>query len=228
MPCSIKICGVTNVADASMIAEAGADYLGVLVNVTRSPRSVTVEKAKKIFSSVKIPTVLLTFDLASEQVIDLAGSLSPFGVQLAGNETEEEIEKLKSTLSCEIWKTLHIAASNLKEVTVNDIVKKINSFTEAGVDRIVLDSAVIKGNTMQQGGTGRTFNWSLAREIKTQVKTSLFLAGGIKPDNVKDALLQVNPEGIDLSSGVEKSVGKKDKHLVKSLIANVKNAKVSL
>lgn len=228
MPCSIKICGVTNVADALMISEAGADYLGVLVNVACSPRSVTVEKAKKIFSSVKIPAILLTFDLESDQVIDLAGSLSPFGVQLAGNETEEEIREIKKTLSCEIWKTLHIPAANLKEVMVSDIVKKINSFTETGVDRIVLDSVVIKGNTMQQGGTGHTFDWSLAREIKAQVKTFLFLAGGIKPDNAKDALLQVNPEGIDLSSGVEKSVGKKDEHLVKSLIANVKNVKVSL
>ena len=206
-----------------MVSEAGADYLGVLVNVPGSPRSLTVEKSRAIFSLSKIPVILLTFDLKSDQMIELVRVLSPFGIQLAGNETEEEVRKLRNKLACEIWKSLHVPAAKVEKEKVHDIVAKINDFTEAGVDRIVLDSAVIKGTKMQKGGTGQTFDWSLAKEINAQVDSFLFLAGGIKPDNVKDALLQVKPDGIDLSSGVEKSIGKKDTQLVKSLIANVRN-----
>lgn len=222
MSCSIKICGITNVEDASMVSEAGANYLGVLVSVPNSPRSLTAEKARVIFSLSKIPVILLTFDLKSDQIIELVKTLSPFGVQLAGNETEEEVRELKKKITCEIWKSLHIPA-DVEKKRVHGIVAKINDFIEVGVDRIVLDSAVIKGTKMQKGGTGQTFDWSLAREINAQVEAFLFLAGGIKPDNVKEALLQVKPDGIDLSSGVEKSIGKKNPQLVKSLIAHVKN-----
>jgi len=228
MSCSIKICGITTIEDASMVSEAGADFLGVLVNVPRSPRSLTVEKARKIFSLSKIPVILLTFDLKADQVIKLVRALSPFGIQLAGNETEDEVGKLRKKLTCEIWKSLHIPAAEVEKEKVHDIVAKINYFIEAGIDRIVLDSAVIKGTKMQKGGTGQTFDWSLAKAISAQVEKFLFLAGGIKTDNVKDALLHVKPDGIDLSSGVEKSIGKKDPQLVKSLIATVRNVEFFL
>jgi len=228
MSCSIKICGITTIEDASMVSEAGADYLGVLVNVPRSPRSLTVEKARAIFSLSKIPVILLTFDLTSDQMIELVRALSPFAIQLAGSETEEEVRKLRKNLSCEIWKSLHIPAAEVEKEKVYDIVDKISDFTESGIDRVILDSAVIKGTKIQKGGTGQTFDWSLAKAINAQVENFFFLAGGITPDNVKDAIVQVKPDGIDLSSGVEKSIGKKDPQLVKSLIATVKNVEVSL
>ena len=227
MSCSIKICGITNCEDASMVSEAGADYLGVLINVSCSPRSLTVEKAKAIFSSSKIPAVLLTFDLRPDEVHDLVIELNPFGVQIAGDETEKDILELRKMLTCEIWKSIHIPAAEAKGIKANDIIDRISEFTKAGADRIVLDSAVGKGTKMQKGGTGQSFDWSLARDINARTDTFIFLAGGIKPDNVEDAIMQVNPAGIDLSSGVEKSVGKKDPDLVKSLIHNVKRLEIS-
>ena len=117
--------------------------------------------------------------------------------------------------------------AEVKVIKANDIVDRISEFTKAGADRIVLDSAVGKGTKMQKGGTGQPFDWSLARDMNAQADTFIFLAGGIKPDNVEDAIMQVNPAGIDLSSGVEKSVGKKDPDLVKSLIYNVKRLEIS-
>ena len=226
MSCSIKICGVTSLEDALMVSEAGADYLGVLVNVSLSPRSLTVKEAREIFNSITCPAVLLTFDLPPERVIEVGRELKPFAIQLAGDESEEDVLKIDTTLSCEIWKTLHITADK-KKVGVSAVVNKIKKFTAAGIDRIILDSAVMKGNTMQKGGTGKTFDWSLASEIKTQVKTFIFLAGGITPNNVKEAIVQVNPDGIDLSSGVESSPGKKDPQLVKTLFETVKKAEMS-
>ena len=227
MCCSIKICGVTTLEDALIVSEAGADYLGVLVNVSVSPRSLTVEEAREIFNSITCPAVLLTFDLPPEQVIEMGRELKPFAIQLAGNESEEDVLKIDTTLSCEIWKTLHIPAADEKKVGISAVINKIKKFTAAGIDRIILDSAVMKGSTMQKGGTGKTFDWSLASDIKTQVKTFIFLAGGITPNNVKEAIVQVNPDGIDLSSGVENSPGKKDPQLVKTLFETVKKAELS-
>ena len=205
-----------------MVQAVGADYLGVLVDVPGSPRSLTVEQAKAIVRSSSLPLILLTFDLNPKRVMAIADELFPFGIQLAGNENETDVSNLKSSLGCEIWKTLHIPAEGTSETDIRRALDLIKHFTEAGADRIVLDSSVKKGTVIQKGGTGRSFDWALARTIKDRSRTSLFLAGGIKPDNVCDALLQVNPDGIDVSSGVEKSVGKKDPELVKRLIDTVK------
>ena len=71
MSCSVKICGVTTLEDALMVSKAGADYLGVLVNVSVSPRSLTVEEAGGILYNITCPSVLLTFDLPPEQVIEM-------------------------------------------------------------------------------------------------------------------------------------------------------------
>ena len=222
MSCLIKICGITNKEDAIMVSDAGADYLGVLVNAPISPRSLTVEKAKEIFTSSRLPAILLTFDLKVARVMDLVHELNPFGVQLAGHESEQDIRNLRKLLDCEIWKTLHIPADGTSQTDMHQVLDTMRTFIEAGVDRFVLDSSVQKGTKMQKGGTGRSFDWSLARGIKDQAKTFLFLAGGIKPDNVSDALVRVNPDGIDLSSGVEETVGKKNPHLVRRLVDAVR------
>jgi phosphoribosylanthranilate isomerase len=223
MSCSIKICGVTTVEDALMVSESGADYLGVLVNVSRSPRSLTLEKAKTIFNIARIPVALLTFDLPSEEVIELGRELKPFAIQLAGNESEKDVREIVKTIDCEIWKTLHMPVVEGGKFKVDEVVEEINDFLEAGTGRIVLDSAVIKGGKLLKGGTGQTFDWSLAGKINARVKNFIFLAGGITPDNVKEAILQVKPGGVDLSSGVENSPGKKDLNLLKKLINTVRD-----
>ncbi len=228
MSFAIKVCGITTIEDARMADEAGADFLGVIVNVTSSPRSLTVNEAKEIFSCSKIPSILLTYDMPTAKVAVLVSELSPFGVQLAGNETVDDIRMLRKSLNCEIWKSFHIPVTENEEIKVNDIVNKINAVKEAGSDRIILDSTVKTGSTLQKGGTGRPFDWSLASAIMKKARSLIFLAGGIKPENVKQAIIQVNPDGIDLSSGVEKSVGKKDLQLLKKLITTVRETETSL
>jgi phosphoribosylanthranilate isomerase len=228
MSCAIKICGITTTEDARIADAAGADFLGVIVNVTSSPRSLTVNEAKEIFSCSKIPVILLTYDMPTDKVAALVSELNPFGVQLAGNETSDDILTLRNSLNCEIWKSLHIPVTENEGLKINDIVNKITAFKEAGSDRIVLDSTVKTGSTVQKGGTGRPFDWSLASAITKKARSFLFLAGGINPENVKQAITQVIPDGIDLSSGVEKSVGKKDRHLLKKLITTVRETDASL
>ena len=227
MSCLVKICGITNPEDAAMVSEAGADYLGVLVNVHHSPRSVTPETARTVSAASTVPVIVLTFDHRLDQVLSLIEFLRPAGIQLAGNETVDYVKKLRNEARCEIWKSLHIPAGDTRKMTTIPLPESIDHYSRIGVDKIVLDSVAIKKSKVLKGGTGQTFDWTEVKKIKQNVHPFLFLAGGINPRNVTDALVQVDPDGIDLSSGVEKSPGKKDQHLVKELMYNIKKSEIN-
>ena len=225
-----KICGITNSDDALMVANAGADYLGVLVNVECSPRSVDLTIAKQLISVSPLPVIMLAFNHPIDQVLETVKLLQPAGVQLAGNEDKKYVQKLRGKVNCELWKSIHIAVSDeAGPVDSAQVIKDIDNFKHIGVDKIILDSAVINKNTVQKGGTGKTFDWSLAQLVKKQLPdVTLFLAGGINPDNITEALSKISPDGVDLSSGVEEEVGKKNPALVNQLMKQIRNCEVTL
>lgn len=224
-----KICGITSIDDALMVSSAGADYLGVLVNVPQSPRSVNQITAAEIVTDSNLPVIILKYNHDSELVLDDIKTVQPAGVQLAGNENEDYIIQLREKITCELWKSIHISTSDSSSINSDELIETIQSYHKRGADKIILDSAVRKEGTVHQGGTGQCFDWSLAKKVKEHLPdVCLFLAGGINPDNITDALLQVSPDGIDLSSGVEAAVGKKSPELVKRLITNIKNLEASL
>ena len=227
MTCSIKICGITSVEDALMASEAGADYLGVLVNVKQSPRSVSVEAASMIIAAAQIPVIVLTYDHSPDEVLMIADALHPSGVQLAGNESHASIASLRDNIKGELWKSLHLPLENTDHPEPRSIADQIKNLAQIGINKIILDTTLKRGNIILRGGTGKKCDWSLAAKIKEEVTDFLFLAGGINPANVKEALLLVRPDGIDVSSGVERAPGKKDPSLLKRLIEEVKNLQSS-
>lgn len=222
MACSVKICGITNPEDALMVSGCGADYLGVLVNVDQSPRSVRPATAGRIRAASTVPVIILTYDHEIDEVAALIDELCPAGVQLAGNETAAYVKQLRRKVTCEIWKSLHVPAGRSVRINTSSLLEKIDLYSQVGVDKIVLDSVSVEQERVLKGGTGQITNWKAAKKVKQGAKTFLFLAGGISPQNVSDAIVQVEPDGVDLSSGVEVSVGKKDQQLVKDLITNVR------
>ena len=227
MACSIKICGITSEEDALMASEAGADYLGVLVNVKQSPRSVSVERACRIIAAAQVPVIVLTYDHSPDEVLMIADALHPSGVQLAGNECHASIASVRDKIKGELWKSLHLPLENTDHPEPRSIADQIKHLAHIGINKIILDTTLKTGTIILRGGTGKKCDWSIAAQIKEQVTDFLFLAGGINPENVKDALLQVRPDGIDVSSGVELALGKKDPSLVKRLIEEVKHLQSS-
>lgn len=225
MTCLTKICGITSANDALMVANAGADYLGVLVNVPCSPRSVDPTIAKQVVSVSPVPVIMLAFDHPIDQVVESVKLLQPAGVQLAGNENNEYVQLLRGKISCELWKSIHISVlDDAGAVDCAQVIEDIDNLINLGVDRIILDSLLINNSTIQKGGTGHCFDWSLAKVVKKELPdVFLFLAGGITPDNITEALSQVSPDGVDLSSGVEEEVGKKNPALVKQLMTKIRN-----
>ena len=200
----VKICGITNVADALKAVELGADALGFVL--AESPRKITLDKLKEI--SLAIPPLVSRVGVLVNEDISLAKSVLEEGVldyvQLHGDED------LKYCQPLPLRKV--IKAVRLKS---RDDIENLKSFKEVGA--ILIDSFV-EG---QRGGTGKAADLSLALEAK-KIGLPLILSGGLNIDNVREAISRVRPYAVDVSSGVETTPGRKDYQLMETFIRRVK------
>ncbi len=222
----VKICGTTSIEDARMAIDAGADYLGVLVNVPISERSLTIEQAKAIVESSEIPVLILLYGLNADDIITIADVIKPYGVHLLGKTSLDTVKELKSRLLCKIWLTVYLPAKDQDEIDVNSIKALMKDYESVGADAIVIDTVKTMPDSgiKRYGGTGAVADWDIAKELVRAVDLPVFLAGGINPDNVKSALRKVDPYGVDLASGVEKVKCKRDPEKVKKLMQAVREA----
>jgi phosphoribosylanthranilate isomerase len=222
----VKICGTTSVRDAQMAADGGADYLGVLVDVPGSERSRTLDQAVAIAEASQIPVVVLLSGMAVEGVIHVAETLKPFAVHLLAQMTPQEIQELRERLTCQVWTTVYLPARGHADVDTGKLKESMQSHEQAGADAIVIDtvSLAADGTAARYGGTGKVGDWDAARELVTSVQLPVFLAGGINPDNVREAIRRVDPYGVDLATGVEKSKCNRDPEKVQRLMQEVHNA----
>ena len=173
MGVAVKICGITNSEDAHSAAQAGADFIGVIVEIEGSPRSVSKEMAQCVITSVSTPSVLLLEKRPSE-VINIANDLTPYAIQLIGNIACTAIEHLKARIPCNIWKTLQIPQRESDQVSVAEINREIAGYRAAGVDVIVLDTLVRHNGSIKKGGTGQTCDWKMAQQIVASAPLPIF------------------------------------------------------
>lgn len=225
-PCKVKICGTTSVADALLIAEAGADYSGVAVGIPNSERSISVENAASIVKATPIPSVVLFLDRSREWIKAAVDRIKPFAVQLLGHESPAFVASLKKGIPCQVWKSIFLPpAGRTFEISFNigDIKDSMNDYFFAGADMLLLDTADVSDEEPKFGGTGKVSDWKIAGELIKDIDGPVFLAGGINPDNVREAIRTVRPYGIDLCSGVESAIkGIRDKRKVEKLLANIR------
>ena len=194
----LKICGITREEDAQCAAMYGVDFIGA-IHVESSKRFVTVEQAKNIFAVVKsAKTVLVVRDMELEKLQAIIDDVHPYAVQLHGHESADYAVRLKDV---KIWKAFNLnTLDNLQEVL------------DFPADMIVADSG---------GGTGKPCDWTRAAELARH--RSIFLAGGITPENVQEAIAAVHPIGIDVAGGVESAPGIKDHDKIYQICIKRKN-----
>jgi phosphoribosylanthranilate isomerase len=205
----VKICGITNQQDALWAANLGADFLGL--NFYReSPRKVSVKHAKELAAQIPpfVTIVGIFVDEPMESVAKIVKSVPLKMVQLHGQETPEYCRQVKA-LGVKVTKALRLQ----KPLEAADIVPY-----EDAVDYFMFDAY----STESAGGTGDAFNWEW---LPTTVSLSKpwFLAGGLNPVNISDALKKLHPPLIDVCSGVEKSTTRKDYEAMKSFIQTAKS-----
>ncbi|GAB6908429.1 N-(5'-phosphoribosyl)anthranilate isomerase [Desulfosarcina cetonica] len=228
MPLSYKakICGNTNLADARLAADAGADFFGVVVEVDFSPRALRMEAAVDLFSRPPLPGVALVYQMPESRIHHLIQTLNPFAVQFLGDPDPERLRRLVTAFpQTQVWQSLHLPPAG-HAVTVDALMAQMDDCLEAGVSALLLDTAATGGGKTKFGGTGITFDWDIAGTFMGRMPPGfpVWLAGGINPDNVRDALSAVDPYGIDLCSGVEAFTGKKDPDKVNRLMDAIRAA----
>lgn len=217
MPVStVKICGVRRLEDALVAAEAGADYIG-MVFVPGRRRRIEPEAARVITDALgelgpDAPcSVGLFGDQPVGEVLDAIAAAGLDCVQLCGDESPEYCRRVRQHAG--VIKVLHVA----NDAEIAGIVELIDAYAAAGCT-ITLDSQV----SGLHGGTGQSFDWSIAAKLAESGRQFL-LAGGLTPKNVADAAAQVNPWGVDVSSGVETD-GAQDHAKIRQFIANARRA----
>jgi len=200
----VKICGITNLEDAIVSCEYGADALGFIF-YRKSHRFIEPEKAKEIIKAIPpfVTAVGVFVDEDADRINEIAKNIGLNAVQLHGNESPEFCKKITG----KVVKAFRV----IGDFDVSDF-----GHGECRVSAYLLDT-YIEG---MAGGTGEVFNWDIA--VKAKEYGRIILAGGLKPENVADAVKKVMPYGVDVSSGVEERPGKKDLKKVKKFIERAK------
>jgi len=195
----VKICGLTNEEDAVHAAAAGATALGVIF-APASPRCVTADRARDIVEAVPddVPVVGVFVDAPLDEIVAVVAHTGIRVVQLHGDEPEGYAAALKMPL--------------LRAAGVDVALDAWPTAT------LLLDAIT----TDARGGTGTRVDWDRAGAIARQRKT--ILAGGLTADNVAEAIASVRPFGVDVSSGVEASLGRKDHDKVARFLDQARNA----
>ena len=193
----VKICGITTLADALAATDAGADALGFNF-YGPSPRYISPEKTREITNKLP-PTILKVGVFVNEDVKSVARIVEEArlnAVQLHGDESPEYCRELPGTYIIKVFR----AGDDFDPETYK-------------VDAIMLDTK----DDFLRGGTGRVFDWSIAQQTNNSVP-KLFLAGGLSPENVADAIATVRPYAVDACSSLEEFPGRKDHPRVRAFV----------
>lgn len=212
----VKICGITRTEDLDAAIDAGADAVGFLVGVPSSPRNLAIPKAKQLLSQVPIfvDSVIVTAPQTVKDLVEICESLKPSAIQIHGKKRFVASEVRESVKGSRLIKTVYVKADCLNEESLEDL---------KNFDAVLLDSFT-KG---KYGGTGRIHDWTVSKQIKEVVApVPVILAGGLNPENVKEAILAVKPYAVDVASGVEDSPGIKDHKKVRAFVENAKQIKI--
>jgi phosphoribosylanthranilate isomerase len=211
-PVIVKICGIKTSAILDAAIDAGADMVGFM-HFMRSPRHVTIEDLATLIGEARgrVQTCVVLVNPDNSCVAEVA-ALGPDWIQLHGPESPHRVEAIRAEAGVEIMKAMPIG-------TAEDVAH-VADFAEVA-DRILLDAKPPKGAD-RPGGLGETFDWGLLKALDPSVP--FMLSGGLTPETVAQAIKTVRPMGVDVSSGVESSLGVKDKRLIETFIRNARAA----
>ncbi|AFY76992.1 MAG: phosphoribosylanthranilate isomerase [Hydrococcus sp. C42_A2020_068] len=205
----VKICGITQPEQGRAIANLGATALGFIC-VRQSPRHVAPAQIRAIVAQLpsRVDRIGVFVNASGEKIGQIVASTGLTGVQLHGDESPEFCRQLRQSLpGIEVIKAFRIRTSQS--------LSEIDAYCDR-VDTLLLDAY----HPQLLGGTGETLDWETLAQFRPP--RPWLLAGGLNPDNVLDALKLLNPSGIDLSSGVERSAGDKDLARVERLFQKLK------
>mgnify|MGYP000913244511 FL=1 len=192
----VKICCISSLDEARLAIDAGASALGLVGQMPSGPGVISDELIFSISAAAPPPigTFLLTSETSATRIINHWNRCHTNTIQLVDAvSTDTYLVLRKSLPGVKLVQVIHVQ----HEKSVDEAIE-----TAPYVDAILLDSGNPNLEIKELGGTGRTHNWKLSRKIRESISVPVFLAGGLKPENIRQAIDEVKPFGIDLCSGV--------------------------
>ena len=212
----VKICGLSTEETLDAALASGADMVG-LNFFPRSPRFVTLGRAAELAKRVagRAEIVALVVDMDDAGIAEIVETSSPDWLQLHGKETPERVAEVAKRFGRPVMKALPIA-------TAEDVGRTTSYMAVA--DRLLLDAKPPKDAT-RPGGLGVPFDWSLLAGFDPDIPW--MLSGGLAPGNVAEAVATTGAPGVDVSSGVESALGRKEANLIRAFIANARGLRAA-
>ena len=202
-----KICGITRIDDIQSVVHAGADAIG-FVFFPPSPRSVTAVQAAELIQHVPpyVQTVGLFVNASAADIQDIL-KISPVDIlQFHGDENPEQCQTIAQSVGRRWYKAIQMKPEL-------DVIAEIQAFQQAGASAVLLDA----WHPELKGGTGHSFDWAQFPKLDIP----LILAGGLKPENIEEAIQITGAYAVDVSGGVESAKGIKDQQLIERFMQGV-------
>ena len=209
----IKICCISSENEAKTAIEFGASAIGLVARMPSGPGPISDELIRQIAETIPPPvaTFLLTSETTVRKIIEHHNRTNTNTIQIVDSLLSGTYSQLKTALPCvKIVQVIHV----IDERSVDEAIG-----ISAMVDAILLDSGNPKLKIKELGGTGRIHNWKLSRQIRDKSKCPVFLAGGLNPENVRQAIEEVQPFAVDVCSGV-RTDGNLDRKKLELFIRN--------
>jgi phosphoribosylanthranilate isomerase len=213
----IKICCITSENEARLAIEYGASAIGLVARMPSGPGPIPDELIRQIAKTVPPPvaTFLLTSETSVKEIIEHHHRTNTNTIQIVDSLSSGTYSQLKEGLpGVKIIQVIHV----IDERSVNEAME-----ISEMVDAILLDSGNPRLKVKELGGTGRVHNWKLSRQIRDKTKCPVFLAGGLNPENVRQAIKEVHPFAVDVCSGV-RTDGRLDREKLERFFREVLSA----
>jgi phosphoribosylanthranilate isomerase len=210
----IQIAGVIDAAEAAMLRQCGIRYLGFPLRLPVHREDLSEEKAAAIIKSLAPPVfgVLITYLSQASEIAAFCHALGARIVQLHGDIGRDELRRLK-TLDPNLTVIKSLVIGMRDDKVLEAMIRELSPF----VDAFITDTFDPK--TGASGATGKTHDWRVSRRLVELANRPVILAGGLTPENVKSAILEVRPAGVDSHTGVEDSSGRKSCEKVQKFLS---------
>ena len=202
-----KICGITRIQDIQSVVQAGVDAIG-FVFFAPSPRSVTAVQAAELIQHVPpyVQTVGLFVNASAADIQHILKNSPVDILQFHGDESPEQCQTIAQSVGRRWYKAIQMKPEL-------DVIAEIQAFQQAGASAVLLDA----WHPELKGGTGHSFDWAQFPNLDIP----LILAGGLKPDNIEEAIQITGAYAVDVSGGVESAKGIKDQQLIERFMQGV-------